>query len=364
MKYLSLFLIASFLFSSCGENENNPQEGEQAPAQSKTLVEVVVVKEENVSENITANGDLMANEATQLSVEVGGKVNKITFEEGEEVKKGQLLLELTNADLAAELEEAKAQKELLEKQLNRNKKLFEAKGISEDLLQQTETKYDQQKATYQMLLANLNKTKVYAPFSGTIGLRSVSLGDYLSPMDAFANLVDLSSFKIQFSFPEKYTNALKIGDSIQFSTASNSTIKRAVIYAVEPQVNESSRTISAKAKYPNTDKQLSSGAFVEVSYQIESFDNSITIPNQAIVPELEGKKVFLVKNGKVISKRVTTGIRRADQIQVIEGLQKGDTIVTSGLLQIRDGIPVQTRMDNSFMTEKVNKSAPSKKEEK
>jgi len=261
-----------------------------------------------------------------------------------------LLLELVNNDLKAELDAAKVKKSLAEKQFNRSQKLFDAKGLSQEAFEASESNYKELQANYQIANAELIKTQVRAPFSGQIGLRSISEGDYLSSNSSFADLVDVSPLKIRFDLPEQYINMVKEGDSISFNSAISSKPRKAVIYALEPQINQNSRTFSAKAKFSNEDQQLKAGGFVSVKYSAAKSETALLIPNQAIVPELDGKKVFVVENGKAVSREVTTGIRNADRIQVLKGLEAGDTIVTTGLLQIRDGVSLQLRMDESFGT--------------
>ncbi|MEQ8907714.1 MAG: efflux RND transporter periplasmic adaptor subunit [Vicingaceae bacterium] len=350
MKKFQIFPLLFSLLFAC-KSEQASEENKKS-IQAATLVEVVLAQDKEVKEVVKTTGSLKANESTELSTEIGGIVDKINFEEGSFIKKGSLLLTLNNDDLAAEVKEAKASKELAEKQYRRNQQLKKAKGISQEVLDQSETNFEEKSATLNRLEAKVAETKVYAPFDGIIGLRSVSQGDYLASNNSFASLVDITPIKIEFSLPEKYSSKLKQGDSISFTSSVLSKTKQALVYAVEPQIEETSRTIRAKARYHNQDQALLPGEFVSVSYEVENFENSIMIPNQAIIPELDGKKVFVVKNGKVASQKIVTGIRMADQTQVLEGLNDGDSVVSSGLLQIRDGIPVRIRMDESYLSEK------------
>lgn len=343
---IAVVFVASFL--GCKSGEANQES--QSEIASKTLVEVVVVSEGNLAEKLETTGSLIANESTQLSTETGGIVDHIYFEEGSEVEKGQLLLELVNNDIKAELQAAKVRMDLAEKKFNRSKKLLDAKGLSEEAFEEAESNFNQLKANYQQVNAELIKTQVRAPFSGQVGLRNISEGDYLSSNNSFADLVDVSPLKIQFDLPEQYINMIKTGDSISFTSALSSKEEKAVVYAIEPQINQNSRTFAAKARFENEDKKLKAGGFVRVKYRAAKNESALLIPNQAIVPELDGKIVFVVENGKAVSKNVTTGIRNADRIQVLKGLEAGDTIVTTGLLQIRDGSSLQLRMDESFGT--------------
>ena len=345
--YFLSVVFATFLLG-CKNGED--KQATQSKVTAKTLVEVVVVAKGNLAEKLETTGSLIANESTQLSTETGGIVDRIYFDEGSKVKKGQLLLELINSDIKAELQASKVKLDLAEKKFNRSKKLLDAKGLSEEAFEEAESNYNELKANYQQVNAELIKTQVKAPFSGQIGLRNISEGDYLSSNSSFADLVDISPLKIQFDLPEQYINMIKSGDSISFATALSSEERKALVYAVEPQINQNSRTFSAKAKFENEDGKLKAGGFVKVNFRAQKSESALLIPNQAIVPELDGKIVYVVKNGKAVSKNVTTGIRNADRIQVLKGLEAGDTVVTTGLLQIRDGASLQLRMDKSFGT--------------
>lgn len=339
---LSFYLVALLFLLACESSEKQTSNDVQ---KSTTLVEVIVVEEGILNEKIQSTGTLAANESTQLSADIGGIIKKISFKEGQKVKQGDLLLELRNNDLSADLEEARARKDLSKKQFERAQKLLEAEGISRELLEEREANMKELSANYQMIEAELAKTKVYAPFDGIIGLRSVSQGDYLAAGTSFTNLVDGASLKIEFSLPEKYLQAVKIGDTIEFNSGSNSSMKLAVIYAIDPAIDVNSRSFHLKAIYSNTDGTLKSGAFVTVYCELKHYENAISIPTQAIVPEMEGKFVYLVENKKAKKQEVVTGVRKANHIQILEGLQKGDTVVISGLLQIRDGSLLQIRMD-------------------
>ena len=336
------------LFASACNDQRKEEKSKNKPLKAATLVEVVLAEKKELTEYVSTTGELLADEATQLGAEVSGIVNSIKFEEGQLVKKGELLLVLNNQDLQAELKEQKANLSLAEKKLERNRQLYQAKGISKDVLEETETTVESLKAKVQNLEADLGKTQVKAPFDGLVGLRNVSVGDYLAQNNSFAQLVDLKPIKISFALAEKYQNVIKVGDSIQFESPSLSTANKAAVFAVEPMVESASRTIQAKARYSNQDGALIPGGFVTVRYQVEDFDQAILIPNQAIIPELDGKKVYVIKKGKVQAQKVVSGIRRADQIQILEGLNEGDSVVSSGLLQIREGIPVRVRLDKSY----------------
>ncbi len=347
-KILSIILFSALV--ACTNEEKQTEKSNDI--QSATLVEVIVAKKTSLTNSVKSIGNLIADESVELSTQVGGTVEQINFEEGTFVKKGRLLLRVFNADLVAELNEIKARKQLAKSQLERSKKLLKAEGLSQEEVDQAQANYDELSASEQRLHAEIAKTKVSAPFDGVIGLRQVSIGDFLASNTAFAKLVKTSPIKINFSLAEKYANLIKQGDSIRFQSPNQSTYKKALVYAVEPQIDVTSRTIEARAKFHNADGKLFPGAFVDVYFDTENFDETITIPNQSIVPEVDGNTVFVVNNkGEIEKRKVKTGIRNADKIQVLSGLNEGDTLVTTGLMQIREGMPVRTRIDRSFQNE-------------
>jgi len=344
LKILPILLLFS-LFACKSEEKKKEQ---NAASQAAILVEVIVAEKTPLAKKVKSIGNLMANESAELTTQVGGTVQELNFEEGTFVKKGRLLLTVFNADLVGELKEIQARKQLSKTQLERTKKLYEAEGISQEMVDQAQANFDELSASEQKLQAEIAKTKVYAPFDGIIGLRQLSKGDYLAANTPFANLVELSPIKIEFSLSEKYADLIKQGDSIAFKSPNNSKLQKALVYAVEPQIDPESRTIIARAKFHNSNQQLLPGAFVDVYYETEDFDNSIVVPNQSIIPDMEGSKVFIVKDGKVKSTDVKTGIRNADKIQILSGINAGDTLVTTGLMQIREGIEVRTRIDMAY----------------
>src|SRR5690554_3220535 len=195
LKTLSILMLFSLF--ACKSEEKKKEK--TTTLQAATLVEVIVAEKTPLTKTIKSIGNLMANESAELSSQIGGTVQEVNFEEGTFVKKGHLLLTVFNADLVGELKEVQAKKKLAKTQLERNKKLYEAEGLSLEIVEQSQANYDELSASEQKLQAEIAKTKVYAPFDGIIGLRQLSKGDYLAANTPFANLVELSPIKIEFS---------------------------------------------------------------------------------------------------------------------------------------------------------------------
>ncbi|MBN1649982.1 MAG: efflux RND transporter periplasmic adaptor subunit, partial [Bacteroidales bacterium] len=179
-----------------------------------------------------------------------------------------------------------------------------------------------------------------APFDGIIGLRYLSEGAYATPSTKIAKLIKISPLKIEFSIPERYASEIKIGYPVIFQIDGSSKDYKAAVYAVDPKINIDTRTIVLRALYPNTYEELKSGRYASITLQMSHVENAIAIPSEALIPEMEGEKVFLYKSGKASSVKVDIGLRTESQIQITNGLQFGDTLLTTGILQLREELPI------------------------
>ncbi|MCS6968683.1 MAG: efflux RND transporter periplasmic adaptor subunit [Cytophagales bacterium] len=304
-------------------------------------IKAYVVKKEFLEDRINAVGSIIANEEVELKPEVAGKVTHIFFQEGSMVTKGQLLLQLNDDELQAELKRALVQQELLEKKKARDEKLLQRQGISQEEFESLVAQLEAQKATVEAIQSQIAKTRVLAPFSGQIGLRYVSEGSYVTPTTRIASLIDLSSVKVDFAIPEKYMGVVRKGMKIIFTVAGGAKEYTGTVYAIEPKVESSTRTIPIRAICENRDREILPGAFASVKIVLNKIDNAILIPTEAVVPEMDVKKVFLVKSGKATPVTVKTGIRTESKVQVLEGISEGDTVITAGLMQIKPNMPIK-----------------------
>nr|MCU0389869.1 efflux RND transporter periplasmic adaptor subunit [Thermoflexibacter sp.] len=270
-----------------------------------------------------------------------GKITKIFFEEGSNVSKGQLLLTLNDAELQAQLKRGLIQKEFLEKRKARNEKLKERDGISEEEFELLNAELNRQVAENEAIKSRIEQTKLVAPFSGRIGLRYVSEGSYINPATKVADLIDISTIKLNFAVPEKYMGLVKKGTKVKFAVASNAKAYEGTVYAIEPKIDASTRTIQVRAISNNKDSEIFPGAFANISIVLNKIEKAHLIPTEALIPELNQMKVFVVKNGKAENVNVITGTRTENKIQILDGLSLGDTVITSGILQIRTGSNVK-----------------------
>lgn len=336
---ISLLLLGTILaFSSCSKKQAT-QEG-KGKNKGPLEVNVVIISKSSLEDNITVNGSLLANEQVELRAESQGKIVSLNLQEGTTVRKGELLAKLNDADLQATLKRQKAQEKQLSIEENRKKELLAIHGISQQEYEQAKTSLDAIRADMQMTLAQIEKTEIRAPFNGTVGLRSVSLGAFVNQTTTIANLIQTTPLKVEFNLPERYITALKKGDSIPFIVEGDNTDYAAKIYAVEPEVDQLSRTIKVRAYAANTKAHLIPGIFVKVKVPLKA-GTTMLAPAEAIVPQLGSQNVYLIKNGKAKLTQVTTGYRTGTQVEIVKGVSLGDTLVTTGLLMIKEDMPVK-----------------------
>lgn len=313
-----------------------------ATAQGALPVTVAVAKPDRLENTISVTGSVLANETVQLSPELPGMITRITFEEGQMVKKGQPLVYLNDEELRAQLERLNYTRKLFEESENRQRRLLEREAISQAEYDIALNEMKTNLADLKVVQAQLSKSVIRAPFNGMVGLRQVSEGSYVSPADQIAMLVNLDPVKIEFSVPERYANEVGIGDRIDFTRNEQGGIsKTAEVYAVEPRIDTETRTLRMRALSENKDRLLLPGMFVRIRLVLDVRENAIMIPAQAMIPEMDGYKVFVVENGKAVEKRVSTGMRTENRVEVTEGLNSGDSVLTTGILQVKAGAPVR-----------------------
>ncbi len=322
------------------ENEAGPAAGPSG-ANGPTPVRAMVIEPESLRDFISVNGSTVANEEVMITSEVPGKITKILFTEGNYVKKGTPLVQLETDELEAQRQRLLVQRNLTEKIAERMKNLYDKEGVSLQEYEIAEAEAEQVRAELELLDVQIEKRTVNAPFSGLLGLKMVSEGSYLSPGTPIINLISTNPIHIEFSVPEKYGNVISDGRTIQFELDGLPGDFTARVIAREPTIDPATRSLKFKASTPNSNGKILPGAFAKVTVNLQQYENAIMVPTEAIIPELGGKKVFLYRGGLVESVEVETGIRKDARIQVLSGLQKGDTVITTGVLQIRAGAPVE-----------------------
>jgi len=294
-----------------------------------------------MSEMIRSTGTLLPDEEVELTFETQGKVVGIYFDEGRRVKKGELLAKLNDAPLQAQLLKLQAQHKLTEEKVFRQKQLLDRDAISRESYDQVATELQTIEADIKLLEARISETELRAPFDGIIGLRLISEGAYATTQTPLARLVKISPLKLEFSIPERYAGDVSPGFPVKFSIDGISKEFQADVYAIDPKIEINTRTIVVRAYYPNKNEELKPGRFTSVSLLLSQIDNAVAVPSEVLIPEMNGVKVFVYRNGKAEQVRVTTGLRTESQIEIKSGLKFGDTLLTTAILQLRQGIPVK-----------------------
>ncbi len=324
------------LFESNPQNPGGGQEGDFSLS-----VEAIVLRPEKIDNKILATGTVLANEEVELNAEISGKIEHIMFKEGGRVQKGDLLLKINDAELQAQLLKLDFQERLTEDIEQRRKKLLENNLISPEDHEIALNELISIKAEIQLVKAQIDKTEIRAPFDGTVGLRYVSEGSYVSTDTRIANLQDAKHVKVDFSIPERYANSVRREQLIHFMIAGSDERYEGKIYEIEPKIDPVTRTLQLRAISPNKDGKVIPGAFAEVELVLQHLDSALMVPTEALVPVLRGHQVYLLKNGRAQPQSVEIGIRTETKVQITAGLQVNDTLITSGILRMVPGLPVR-----------------------
>lgn len=327
-----------------GGSAGGPGKGGKGKGGASLNVDGIVVKTSDFASNIEITGSIEANEAVTLRSEVAGLVTGIYFKEGSNVSKGTTLVKINDRDIQAQLREALTRQNLSANNENRAKQLLEKGAISQEEYDTTLAELQALKSQVQLIRAQLAKTTIIAPFSGKVGLRNISVGEYLTPNTTIANLLSTNPVKISFSIPEKYVSQLKTNSSISFNIDGNNKTYTGKIFAIEPGINEQTRTLQIKALAPNANNELLPGSFAKVKLALSAIKDAILIPTEAVIPVLKGKVVYVSKNGKAQQVPIETGNRTADQILVLSGLHVGDTVLTTGAMALKPDAEVKVNI--------------------
>lgn len=286
-------------------------------------------------------GSVRAYESTKIVSEISKRLVSINFSEGTFVKKGTLLFKLDDADLKAKLEKLKLQEELAQHNETRNRALLEKGGISQQAYDEAKNTLEVIQAEIREIEVDLDKTEIRAPFSGQIGLRHISEGAFVMPNKILTNLIDVSKLRIDFSVPERYANNISEGMEISFSVPSITKSFTAVVKAIEPNIDAETRNLELMAVVDNSEGLLFAGSTAKISISFSEQEESIYIPTHCLIPSPMGYRAYLMKKGKADLIEVETGIRTNEYVQILDGINSGDTIIMTNLLRIRPGSHVK-----------------------
>jgi membrane fusion protein (multidrug efflux system) len=352
-------LVFAAALAGCGKKEEQAPAGAAKPAeQAKPVsgatpaaaapakpsglpVKAVPVRVGAVQSDISAVGTLFAAESVVIRPEIAGRVTELHFQEGQAVPKGARLVAIDPSELQAQLASSTAQARTETQKYERAKELKDKSFISQEALDVAKGSMDGALARKRRDEVLLSKTEITAPFGGIVGLRQISPGAYVKAGDDIVRLESISSLKMDFRVPEVYLSKLRPGQEVDIKVdAYAAETFQGRIYALEPAVDEKTRTVVVRAQVPNGSGKLRPGMFARVQVLLETRPNAVLVPEQAIWPQGRDTFVYRVVDGKAALTKVDIGLRRPGEVEILKGLAANDTIVTDGQIKLKDGAPV------------------------
>ncbi len=299
----------------------------------------LLLKNERVERIIRSSGTVLAGEEVELRSETAGRITGIHFKEGRPIKRGDLLFKIHDAELRAQLERVEPRLHLAEERESRQKILLEREAVSREEYDLAVQEKRSLTAERNLLKAQLDKTEIRAPFDGVVGLRSVSVGSYVSPGTQLAGFYSLNPLKIDFSIPEVYFSRVRVGDTVAAQIQGLEGKVSAVIEALEPRLDRETRMLRIRGLLPNPGGRIPPGASAGIELPLSGAVESIMVPSTAVLPDISGQTVFMYRGGKAVPVSVIAGYRTDEKVE-IEGVNPGDTLILSGLIQMRPGASV------------------------
>lgn len=299
-----------------------------------------VIRMERIVDRVNSVGTILPNEEVDIRSEISGKVEKIDFQEGVHVSKGDLLLSINDDELQARLLSARSRQELAVQQEERQRAMFAKQLVSRQEYDAVVSELNVVRAEVQILEVQLAKTTIRAPFDGIVGLRHVSTGSTITPSTPITTIQDNSRVKVEFAFPEKYAGVIRKGAHIDFTVQGQSQTFGGTVYAAAPGIDQATRTSRVRALAANPRGLLIPGAFANVQVNL-SDKEGLVVPSYAVIPELKQHKVFVCRNGRAEERVVQVGTRTEDRVEILGGLAPGDSLIVSAILQLRPGMAVR-----------------------
>jgi membrane fusion protein (multidrug efflux system) len=302
---------------------------------------VYVVAATRLSDEVAATGSVLAEESVVIKSELSGKITSLNIREGQAVSKGQLLFSINADEAQAAIRKQEYNIKLFRDQERRQRTLLDKEYISVQEYEQANNQLLTAQADLQALRATLAKAYVRAPFGGVLGLSTATVGTYVSPGAEITTLSRVRPVKIDFAVPGRFASKVGVGDVVTIVDESSNRNFDAKVYAIDPQIDPVSRTQPVRARFANTGNELRPGAFVRVKLKLSESSTALQVPTEAIIPEASGYSVYTVKNNKMVPKKVKIGIRSDKVIQITEGLAVGDSVIRTGILQVKPGDAVK-----------------------
>jgi membrane fusion protein (multidrug efflux system) len=329
-------------FAACGKSEapggGGPSGAGGAKSAPPAKLAAVVLRPTPAAASVSATGSVLAEREVEIKTEIAGKVARIGFQEGARVASGQILLKLDDAELRAQAEKAAARLFLAQAEEKRLKEQVDAQAVSQREYDLARAELQTARAEAALSQSQLEKCTLRAPFAGAVGLRLVELGSVVQAGTLVTTVQDLSAFRVEFTVPERQAASVAGGMTVRFSVAGLPDTQSAVIYALEPRIDPETRLLRVRARARKPKGNLLPGAYARVELPLAA-DTSLWVPTQAVVQSAAGSQVWLARGGKAELRIFTPGLRTPEAVEAAD-LSPGDTVLVSGLLQLRPGAPV------------------------
>jgi membrane fusion protein, multidrug efflux system len=348
IRFCVLLCFLSLVLTSCKEKKKESATAGRGRQQGPISVDGFIVKQSSVSEDVQVPGSLLPFEETQIRAEVGGRITQLNIKEGTVVQKGTLLVKLFDQDLQAQLRKLKVQLQIKQKTEERNGELLKINGISQQDYDLSTLDVENLRADIESTQIAISKTEIRAPYSGQLGLRNISLGSYISPQDIVATIRQVDQLKLEFSVPEKYARQIAKGYAVRFRVDGGDEDHKAVVIATENSVDQNTRTLKIRALVNEKDNELVPGVFAKVNLQLGNDDKALLVPSQALIPTARNKQVIVLRKDSAMFTVVETGIRDSAYVQVLSGIQVGDTVITTGLMAVRPNSKIKVTKVSSL----------------
>ena len=327
--------------SKLAQSTAKPDEKKRQSVPNASPVEVAAASTQTLSDDITAVGSLLSDEAVQIAAETSGRVSEIRFVEGDVVAAGAVLITLDDALVTAQLADADARLKLAKANYDRAASLRKSGTASQTTLDQAQSELSIQQAALDLIKTQHEKLSIRAPFPGVLGFRTISPGAYVTAGTPLVNLEKIDKLKVNFSVPEIYLSKLAVGQKIEIiADALPGAPFEGTIYAIDPAIDVNGRAIKVKATLDNEDRKLRPGLLARITVKGVP-RTAVTIPESALVPRGNDFLVYKTDNGKAKETKVLAGRRENGFVEIIEGVDVGQQVVIAGQARLRDGVNVE-----------------------
>jgi membrane fusion protein (multidrug efflux system) len=345
IRSLTIFLLfIAFIATACNSGRKQEAAAQQAAGpRPAARVDAFIVQAKTLNEAIEVPGTIVADESTEIHPEVSGRITHLYIREGARVGKGSLLAKLYDGDLQAQRRKLEVQLKIAQSTQERSEQLVKIGGISRQDYDITSLNVSNLRADLDIIRTAIAKTEIRAPFSGKLGLKAVSTGAFVTPTSIITSIQKTSGLRLDFNVPEKYVGQVKNGQFVNFTTEGNERSYTAVVAATESGIAESTRSLTIRARVRGDEGGLVPGGFAKVNLAFAPDSNALMIPTQAVIPQARGKKVYVYNNGIANFVDVETGIRDSSNVQITQGLKRGDTVIITGLLGLKPDAKVQIK---------------------